>query len=321
MPQNHWVYYLSLMGFSEYTELSKPFGQMRIKFTLLFIISFFIIQCKSGKETSHQEGELTIYADPSNQSLLEALTDIYEMKYPKVKFNFVYQSENEILKALQDTVTKAAFINQPLSEQQTKYIAQKSDITPRSTLLAYDAVIFITSIENPIESISLDQIKNGILEGKNQFIFDDGNSGNFNTVKDVLELEIPEGKSIQAEENIDQLIEFLQKSPSSIGIIGLNEISEKDNPRVKEILSKVKTLSVLDEKGIAQAPSVSNILASNYPFSKGVYFILSESGFGIGNGFSRFAGSNQGQLIVKREGLQPNFLYDREVQINLENVE
>lgn len=280
-----------------------------------------MVQCKKGKETSHQEGEMTIYVDPSNKNLMEALTEIYTMKYPKVKFNLIYKSENQILKDLQDTIAKAAFINQPLSDQQTKYIAQKSDITPRSTLLAYDAAIFITSIENPAESVTLDQIRKGILEGNNQIIFDDGNSGNFNTVQSVLNLEIPSGKSIQAEENAQKVIEFVQKSPSSIGIIGLNEISEKDNPAVKEILTKVKVLSVVDENGVSQQPTVPNILAMNYPFSKGVYFIVSESGFGIGSGFSRFAGSNQGQLIVKREGLQPNFLYDREVEVNLESVE
>ncbi len=280
-----------------------------------------MVQCKKGKETSHQEGEMTIYVDPSNKNLMEALTEIYTMKYPKVKFNLIYKSENQILKDLQDTVAKAAFINQPLSDQQTKYIAQKSDITPRSTLLAYDAAIFITSIENPAESVTLDQIRKGILEGNNQIIFDDGNSGNFNTVQNVLNLKIPSGKSIQAEENAQKVIEFVQKSPSSIGIIGLNEISEKDNPAVKEILTKVKVLSVVDENGVSQQPTVPNILAMNYPFSKGVYFIVSESGFGIGSGFSRFAGSNQGQLIVKREGLQPNFLYDREVEVNLESVE
>lgn len=280
-----------------------------------------MVQCKKGKETSHQEGEMTIYVDPSNKNLMEALTEIYTMKYPKVKFNLIYKSENQILKDLQDTIAKAAFINQPLSEQQTKYIAQKSDITPRSTLLAYDAAIFITSIENPAESVTLDQIRKGILEGNNQIIFDDGNSGNFNTVQNILNLKIPSGKSIQAEENAQKVIEFVQKSPSSIGIIGLNEISEKDNPAVKEILTKVKVLSVINENGVSQQPTVPNILAMNYPFSKGVYFIVSESGFGIGSGFSRFAGSNQGQLIVKREGLQPNFLYDREVEVNLESVE
>src|SRR5690606_2034095 len=207
------------------------------------------------------------------------------------------------------------------SEQQTRYIAQKTDVTPRSTLLAYDAAIFITSVDNPVDSITFDQIRNGIFEGNNQIIFDSGNSGNFNTVKTVLGLEIPTGKSIQAEENARKLIDFVKKSPQSIGVIGLNEISETDNPEVKELMEGIKIISVIDEKGVAQTPEIPNILAMNYPFFKGVYFIVREPGFGIGSGFSRFAGSNQGQLIVKREGLQPNYLYNREVQVNLESVE
>lgn len=308
--------------------VSEFIGQLKLSahriFSLIFlmVISFFFLSCGNEKEEiSHQRGEMTIYADPSNQSLLEALTQIYTMKYPEVKFEIIYKPESQVLKDLQDTIAAAAFINQPLSEQQTKYIAQQTDVTPRSTLLAYDAAVFITSIENPVDAITMDQIKNGILEGNSQIIFDDGNSGNFNTVRNVLKLEIPTGKSIQAEENAEKVIEFVQKSPKSIGVIGMNEISEKDNPEIKKILQNIKILSVFDENGTAQKPEVSNILAMNYPFFKGVYFIVREPGFGIGNGFSRFAGSNQGQLIVKREGLQPNFLYDREVEVNMESVE
>jgi phosphate transport system substrate-binding protein len=282
--------------------------------------SFFSCE-KDLKKNEHQEGEMTIYADPSNKGLLEALTDIYTMKYPKTKFNIVYQSEGQILQNLIDTVANAAFINKALTEDQTKYIKQKTDVTPRSTLLAYDAVIFITSPQNSRETISMEEIRKGILESESQIVFDDGNSGNYNTVRDILELKMPKGKAILALDNANSVIEFIQKSPQSIGVIGMNEISEKENPAVKEMLSKIKILKVLDEKNVPQEPSVSNILAMNYPFYKGVYFIVREPNFGLGSGFSRFAGSNQGQLIVKRAGLQPNFIYDREVEINLQSVE
>lgn len=252
---------------------------------------------------------------------MDALSEIYQMKYPKTEFNFVYKPENEILKDLLDTVAYAAFINQPLSEEQADYINLQTKIHPRSTLLAHDAVIFITDINNPIDSISLDEIEDGILNNTLQIVFDNGNSGNFNTVKNKLDLEIPEGKTIQALDNADSIIEFVQKSKSSIGVIGLNEISETDNPRVKEILTKIKVLNIVDDEGKVREPSIQNILGLKYPFSKQIYFILVETGFGIGNGFSRFAGSQQGQLVVKRAGLQPHYLYDREVQINLESVE
>ncbi|MFA7615529.1 MAG: substrate-binding domain-containing protein [Moheibacter sp.] len=270
---------------------------------------------------SHSEGEMTIYADPSNQSLLQALTEIYMMKFPKVKFDIIYKPENQILKDLIDTTAYAAFINQPLTEAQTEFIRQKTDVTPRSTLLAYDAVVFVTSPENPIDSVTFDMLRAGIMTEDGKVIFDNGNSGNFNTVKEVLGLEIQKGKSIQAVENSEEVIGYIQRSKNSIGVIGLNEISEPDSKKAKEILSKVKVLPVIDHNNQLQQPTVPNILALKYPFFKGVYFIVREAGFGIGSGFSRFAGSQQGQLIVGREGLQPNYLYPREVQVNLKPIQ
>lgn len=310
------------MAHLDFLELSKQSVPMNPKYYFLFVLFLAFFSCQKDLEKpGHQKGEMTIFADPSNQELLEALTDIYIMKYPDVKFNIVYKSEGLIIKDLVDTVASAAFINKPLTKEQSDYITQISDVTPRSTLLAYDAVVFITSKENPRETISFQEIENGILEGNNQIIFDDGNSGNYNTVRDILDLKIPKDKTILALNDTKSVIDFILKSPNSVGVIGMNKISEKDNSEVKEILRNIKVLNVLDEQNIPQEPSVSNILAMNYPFYKGVYFIVREPNFGLGSGFSRFAGSNQGQLIVKRAGLQPNFLYDREVEINLQSVE
>ncbi len=283
------------------------------------ICSFFFF-CK-GDKVAHQEGEITIYADPSNENLLTALTEIYTMKFPKVKFNIVYKPENIILQNLLDTVANAAFVNKPLNEQQTKYLKQLTGITPRSSLLAFDAAIFIASADSKIDSVTFEDLKNGILEENNKVVFDNGNSGNFNTVKDILKLEIPKEKKISALDNTEMVIDFIKKSPGSIGVIGLNEISEKSNPKVKELLKEIKVLPVTDSLNVAQMPSVQNILGFKYPFFKGVYFISREPGFGIGSGFARFAGSEQGQLIVKREGLQPYYLYERNVQVNLNPVE
>lgn len=305
-----------------YLEFIERLGHLKLnKFILFSFLVFGLFSCGKIEEAEHRTGEITIYVEPSNKNLMDALSEIYKMKYPKTEFNFVYKPENQILKDLLDTIAYAAFINQPLSEEQAEYINSLTKIKPRSTLLAHDAVVFITDINNPMDSISLDEIKDGILNSTTQIVFDNGNSGNFNTVKSKLALEIPEGKTIQALDNAASIIDFVQKSKASIGVIGMNEISETDNPEIQEILKKVKVLNIVDKDGISRAPSVPNILGLKYPFSKQIYFILSETGFGIGNGFSRFAGSQQGQLIVKRAGLQPHFLYDREVQVNIENVE
>lgn len=305
------------MAHLEYTEQSKRFAPRIFKFLGLILFSFSLLSCKEKKEEiSHQRGEMTIWVDPSNKNLIEALTDVYVMKFPEVKFKFVYEPENVILQNLIKFKATAAFINKPLSEQQTEYIYQETTVRPRSTLLAYDAVIFISGKESSRESVTLDEIKQSILAADGKFVFDDGNSGNFNTVTDVLKIEIPKGQKVLALENTAQVIDFVTRSSDLVGIIGMNVISEKDNSEVKEIINKIKVLPIKDSANILREPTIENILAFDYPFFKGVYFIVSEPGFGIGSGFSRFAGSQQGQLIVGREGLQPNYLYAREVQIN-----
>ncbi len=304
----------------EYSGFSEPLKHSKrkiIKFTLTALFIFLLIGCKEkGKEITHQRGEMTIWVDPANKNLIEALTDVYRMKYPEVEFKFVYEPENIILRNLINLKAEAAFINKPLSREQENYIYQESTVKPRSTLLAYDAVVFITGKSSSIESVSLNEIKEGILSGDSKFVFDDGNSGNFNTVKEVLNIELTEGQKVNSMENAHQLIDFVNISPGTIGIIGMNLISEKTNPKVREIRDRIKILPVIDSTGKLQEPTVPNLLAFHYPFFKGVYFIVREPGFGIGSGFTRFAGSQQGQLIVGREGLQPNFLYERQVQIN-----
>ncbi|MDD3771646.1 MAG: substrate-binding domain-containing protein [Weeksellaceae bacterium] len=309
------------MEFLGCTELSRHYAQKIINFFLFGLLFFSFFSCNKGEEITHREGEMIIYVDPSNRNLLEALTEIYVLKFPKVSFQLIPEAENKILQKLLDTVAYAAFINQPLTEEQSQYIQQKSNVTPRSTLLAYDAALFIVNRNDERNTLSFDEIKNGILYDSLQIVFDNGNSGNFNTIIHKLNIEIPKESSVFALNGAQEVIEFVQKSKNSIGVIGLNEVSETDNSEVKEILKKIKVLSILDENGIEQEASISNILAMNYPFAKGVYFIVREPGFGIGSGFSRFSGSQQGQLIVKRAGLQPNYLYDREVKVNLKNVE
>jgi len=75
----------------EFIGRSKPFVNRMLRGLLLVIFSIGLLSCGDLKqEASHQRGEMKIYADPSTKSLLEALTQIYTMKYPEVKFDIVY---------------------------------------------------------------------------------------------------------------------------------------------------------------------------------------------------------------------------------------
>ena len=52
-----------------------------------------------------------------------------------------------------------------------------------------------------------------------------------------------------------------------------------------------------------------------YPFTRVLYFLTNESYYGLGNGLIRFSCQQLGQIVVEKEGLQPYYIFKREVQM------
>jgi len=298
-------------------------------------ISFGVQSCKKKEEVKveesktkgiekplHTYGTLKITADPSYKNLIKAVTSMYQVEYPEVKFDVDYKFEELAIKDLYEGKTEFAIVSKPLTKDQETYLFNKTKILYKASPIGMDATIFVTSIDNPLESISVSDIKSNIYKENSDlnFVFDYPNSANFNTVNDKLGISSPKGQAIKALESAENVIDFVQKDKKAIGIIGLNTLSDTDNPKVEEYLSKVKILKVADNKGDIYEPNNPNLRNGKYPFYRMIYFLKNEKGFGIAAGLSRFVGSQQGQLIVLKENLQPYYLYKREVQINSSDI-
>lgn len=182
--------------------------------------------------------------------------------------------------------------------------------------IACDATIFITSKNSPLDSVRISDLKSAIASADSKYIFDGGNSSNFNNIVKKLKLNVSKDYRIQALSSPDQVINFVEKNKSHIGIIGLDALSDTDDPKVQEYFKKVKIIPVVTSENITIAPTIPNLRKGIYPFTKRIYLLNAENGFLLGSSFSRFAGSQRGQLIITRAGLQPYFLYERRVQIN-----
>lgn len=298
-------------------------------------ISFATQSCKKKEEVKveesktkgidkplHTYGTLKITADPSYKNLINAVTSMYQVEYPEVKFDIDYKFEEFAIKDLYEGKTEFAIVSKPLTKDQEKYLFDKTKILYKASPIGMDATIFITSIDNPLETISVSDIKSNVYNENPtlKFVFDYPNSANFNTVNDKLGISAPKGKAVKALESAENVIDFVQKDKKTIGVIGLNTLSDTDNPKVKEILSKVKILNVADAKGEIYEPTNPNLRNGKYPFYRLIYFLKNEKGFGIAAGLSRFTGSQQGQLIVLKENLQPYYLYKREIQLNSKEI-
>lgn len=301
----------------------------------LFAISFFTNACKKEiikteesktkgiDKPLHTYGTLKITADPSYENVIKALTSIYQIQYPDIKFDFDYKIEELAIQDLYEGRTDFAIVSKPLTKDQEQYLYNKTKILYKSSPIGMDATIFITAIDNPTDSISITDIKNNLYkdDAKIKFVFDYPNSANFNTVNDKLEISAPKDKPIKALKSAENVIDFVQKDKNAIGIIGLNTLSDTDNPKVKDYLSKVKILKVVDKNGNSFEPTKPNLRSGNYPFYRLIYFLKNEKGFGIAAGLTRFTGSQQGQLIISKENLQPYYLFKREIQLNSKPLE
>ena len=301
----------------------------------ILAVSFFTQSCNKKEEVKveesktkgiekplHTYGTLKITADPSYKNLISAVTSMYKVEYPEVNFDVDYKFEELAIKDLYEGKTEFAIVSKPLTKDQETYLFNKTKILYKSSPIGMDATVFVTSIENALESISVKDIKSNIYNDNStyNFVFDYPNSANFNTVNDKLGITAPKDKAVKALESAENVIDFVQKDKNAIGIIGLNTLSDTDNPKVKDLLTKVKILKVADEKGNIYEPTNPNLRSGKYPFYRLIYFLKNEKGFGIAAGLTRFVGSQQGQLIILKENLQPYYLYKREVQINSSDI-
>lgn len=284
------------------------------------IVLFFVLVNSCQKEIQQKEayrkGKITIGIDPSFLNVGSALVEVFKSSYPEAQVNFKPEVEDLVIADFIQGKITMAMVSRNLSEEEGKILFAKTRMRFISTQIACDAIVLVTSKESLIDSIRISDLKKAIEHSDNSYVFDGGNSSNFNTLVRKLQLNISEDYKITALNNADQVINYVYKNKSSIGIIGLNALSDTGDPKVKEYLNKIKIIPVINFDNQVIKPSIPNLRSGLYPFTKRIFLLNSENNFLLGSSFSRFAGSQRGQLIVTRAGLQPYFLYERRVQIN-----
>ncbi|WP_313387038.1 substrate-binding domain-containing protein [Chishuiella sp.] len=301
--------------------------------SIMIIGLFTIFNCKKKDENKtkaeqktpvkralHEYGNLTMTVDPSFKNLAQSFADMYMIDYPDVKIKINEEIEEKAIKDFYEGKIPLLMVSKPLTKAQQQHLFDKTRINYIASPIALDATIFITSIDNPITSVSIKDIKDNLYHTQPAitFVFDHPNSANYNTLNDKLKLSVPENSKITAMGTAEKVIDYLQKDKKALGIIGLNVLSDKGNPKVENYLKSVKILAVTNDKDEAIEPTNPNLRNGIYPFYREIYLLKNEIGFGIGAGYSRFAGSQRGQKIVTRENLQPYYLYKREVRLNIE---
>ena len=282
----------------------------------IFIFSCILFLSCSKKEEpakTYYKGDLTVLVDDSFKSVTNALADGYMIAYPDAKIQIKTKKEDEAFLDLLTKKAKIIVMSRDLSEEERKEYERVIDLPFQPAKFAADAVLFVVPKNSTQNSISYEDIENGLRSDEKNFIFDGTNSSNLNFVAQTFNKKPSELKFSIISGNTN-VVEQLNKYPKKIGVISLNTLSRPYSKEAEDLRSKVKILNIV-KNGKTYSSVVENLRNMSYPFTRILYFLTSEGTFGMSNGFIRYSCTQLGQMIVEKEGLQKYNLYKREVRM------
>ena len=289
-----------------------------MKSNLILMLSLFVLLLSCKKKAgrvvdSPQQGEISMQVDESFASVSQALTERYMAHYPNTKINLEIKKEDFAFLNLLEGKTRVIVMSRELSEDEKKAYERETNLDWLPARFAADAVVFIVPKNSTRETITMEEIKQELGNDQKNIIFDGTNSSNLNFVAQKLST-TPDKLQFSIINGNKNLIEQLDKFPAKIGAISLNTISRPYDPESETLRNSVKILKVIKDNK-SYEPRLDNLANMSYPFSRVLYFLTNERYFGLGNGFIRFSCTQLGQIVVSKEGVQPYYIFKREVQM------
>lgn len=303
--------------------LKFNFDRMKKVFLFSFIIALLSMGCGSNNENSEEidtptSGEITVAVDETLQPIADALVDIFQHQYPDAKINMRYRSEAECVKDLYNDSCKLIFIGRQFNEEEMTAFKKRTYVPPH-TKIATDAVALIINQKSKDTAFTYPKMLE-ILRGQNtkyNLVFDKQNSGTISYIMNVIgQKELPKNAFVE-KSNMDA-VNYVATHDNVIGVIGWSWISDSDDPKTKEYLSKVRILSLAPKDssgGEFYKPYQLNLSLGKYPLSREVYIVQRERRNGLSAGLNAFVGSEIGQTIILKAGLLPANQQERWIEV------
>lgn len=278
------------------------------------------------QEDAHGRGKQEIFIEESYKPLFETSIHTFESQFPKANIIPNYYTQQEAIRALFGNKTNTICIARDLTPEE-KANLKKASIEVRSTKMAYDAVALIIHPDNRDSTLTIEQLK-AILKGDERrwktsglpinVVFDNINSANFQYLRDLTgKTEIP--KNVFAVKSNEEVIKYVMEHPSAIGIIGVNWISDADDPAVAAFRKGITLVGVAkDANSEYFQPYQAYIYEKQYPLTREAWLINKGSRAGLNTGFVNWMIGEHGQLLIQKSGLIPATAVVRMIQMSEE---
>jgi phosphate transport system substrate-binding protein len=305
-------------------------------FILFFAFSIFsIISCNNNSTkilSTPTSGTEIIACDETFKPIIEDEIRVFTALYDQTTIDAKYGTENSALNLLLKDSTNLAIVTRRLTENERKHFESKQ-IFPKEMLIAYDAIAIIEHPSNNDSMLTINQLKD-IFTGKitnwNQLnvknnnkkikvVFDNPNSSTINYITKNICNNSPITNAVAANTN-KEVIEKISKEENSIGIIGVNWISDRDDSTCMNFLKSIRVIALTNENKATYSnsfkPYQGYIATGEYPIRRELLCVLTEPRSGLCSGFLSFITSDKGQRIILKSGLLPATQTIRLVEVN-----
>lgn len=279
---------------------------------------------KNGRTDTYSSGTIKFVSDESFSPIIEEEIEVFESIYPNAKVIPQYTNELDAVNMLMKEQTYLAITARNFKEKEVENLKARK-FMPIAIPLAYDGLSLIVNNSNPDTIISTQNIKL-ILSGKVskwnelypdsklgniEVAFDNKQSSTVHYCVDSLLGGTPiNSPNIYAVKKSAEVIDFVEKHPNAIGIIGSNWLNDKRDTTNVTFKRNIKVMAVskIHPATVESSwkPYQFYIYNGNYPLVRTIYALLNDPRHGLPWGFSNFiAADHRGQLIIHKAGLLP----------------
>lgn len=305
----------------------------QITFFTVFVVLFVLSACNNkGKEKTINESGVDIYIDESFKPLFETGIYTFEGQNNLAKINAFYTSESDAIDAFLNGKTSTICVTRDFTDAEKKSLLASNNVEVRSTKLAIDAVALIVHPENPDTLMTVDRLKK-ILNGQDSLwqgtnrkinvVFDSPNSANFIYLKNLAELSnLP--ANIFAVNSNEEVINHVKENRNTLGIIGVNWISDEDDPATLNFRDGINVVALAKTDGGEHFKPYQAYIYEEYHLNKGYplvreVWMLNKAGrTSINASLVNFMTGEKGQLIIQKSSLIPANMVARMVNIKME---
>lgn len=279
---------------------------------------------KNARTDTYSSGTISFVSDESFSPIINEEVAVFERIYPNATLKAHYTNELDAVNLLMREKTWLAFTARRFTAKEQKNLEDRN-FMPVAIPLAYDGLTLIVNNGNPDTIISVHDIKL-ILGGKVdkwrqlyphsklgsiEVAFDNKQSSTVHYCVDSLLGGTPiNSPNIYAVKKSAEVIDFVERHPNAIGIIGSNWLNDKRDTTNVTFKRNIKVMGVskIHPATVESSwqPYQYYIYNGNYPLIRTIYALVNDPHHGLPWGFANFiAADYRGQLIIHKAGLLP----------------